>query len=79
MSSQPGFPIESRKAGERGRKQNPPKLEGSLKSFRLGSQVNTCSLSPVLRRVERYRDRRRAGFTRALSFSFAFLPQTDNL
>jgi hypothetical protein len=79
MSSQPGFPIESRKAGERGRKQYPPKLEGSLKSFRLGSQANTCSLSPVLRRVERYRDRRRARSSRVLSFSFAFLPQTDNL
>ncbi len=79
ISSLPGFPIESRKAGERGRMQDPPKLEGSLKSFRLGSQVNTCSLSPVLRRVERYRDRRRVGTMRVLSFSFALLPQTDNL
>jgi hypothetical protein len=38
-----------------GRQQYPPKWERNLKSFLLGSQVKSCSLSPVHRRVERYR------------------------
>ena len=45
---------------ERGREWFRRNRKGKLNSFGLGGQVNTCSLSPVLKRVERYRDRKHA-------------------
>jgi hypothetical protein len=56
MSSRTGFPIELRRPATGAVEQYPPKPEGNLNFFRLGSQVKSCSLSPVPRRVERYRD-----------------------
>jgi hypothetical protein len=56
MSSRADFPIALRKSGRKGPIEFRRNWDRKLNSFRLGSQANTCSLSPVLKRVERYRE-----------------------
>jgi len=56
ISSRAGIPSVLRMSGRKGPIADPPKLERKANSYRLGSQVNTGSLSSVLKRVERYRE-----------------------
>ena len=72
MSSRAGFPMRfggRAKGAESSIRRN---RDGELNSFRLGSQVNTCSLSPVAQAGGALSGMKtRAQSTRVFSFPFA--------